>query len=43
MGISFYAFSNEGALDFGKLVLEKYKTKKDPLDIESNKHFRLII
>ena len=33
--MSFYALSNDGALDFGKFASEKLKTKKDPADLES--------
>ena len=36
LALSFYALSHEGALDFGKLAVDKFKTKKDPADIESN-------
>lgn len=28
--LSYYALSNEGALDFGKFALDKLKSKKDP-------------
>ena len=35
MSMSFYALCSEGAIDFGKLTTEKFKTKKDPPDIES--------
>jgi hypothetical protein len=33
--LSYYALSNEGAMDFGKFAAEKIKTKKDPADLES--------
>lgn len=34
--VSFFACSGEGALDFGKIALDKVQLKKNVMDLESN-------
>ena len=34
--LSFYAYGSEGALDFGKLALDKIKLKREVNELDSN-------